>query len=77
MQAQVKVTYNGGFATIPRDLQLACVELAKMQLGRLKTDLELASEHGDKFDYTLGPEALMALPRHVLQTLARYKVTNG
>lgn len=77
MQSQVKVTYNGGFATIPRDLQLACVELAKMQLGRLKTDLELASEHGDKFDYTLGPEALMALPRHVLQTLARYKVTNG
>ena len=31
--------HNGGYATTPRDIQQACVELVKQQLNRLGTDL--------------------------------------
>lgn len=72
----VKVTYNGGFAAIPREVQLATVELIKHELDRLKSDLTLASESAGDYSYTLRDQ-VDALPRHVLQGLSRYRNTNA
>lgn len=73
---RVKVTYNGGFATIPREIQLATAELVKYQLSRLKSDPTLQSENAADYSYQL-KEQVDALPRHVLQALSRYRNTNA
>lgn len=74
---RVRVTYNGGFAAVPREVQLACVELVKAQLDRLGTTLLLQSETAGEYSYTINPDQVMALPPHVLQGLSRYRITNA
>ncbi len=76
---RVKVTYNGGFATIPAQIQLACVELIKQQLTRLNTDLTLESETAGQYSYTIGLNSKMveALPANVLSGIAGYRITNA
>ena len=73
----VLATYNGGYATIPRDIQQACVELVKQQLNRLGTDLILSSETADKYSYQINNQMLDALPPFVRQTLSRHRITNA
>jgi hypothetical protein len=74
---RVKVTYDGGFATIPREVQLATVELAKQQLHRLGIDLTLRSETAGEYSYTIDPAQVDALPKWVLQALSRHRITNA
>lgn len=76
-RGKVKVTYNGGFATVPPELQLACVELAKAQMIRLRTDLILTSERGIDYQYTIDPKLIMAIPTEVLQAISRHRITNA
>jgi hypothetical protein len=76
-QTKVKVTYNGGYASIPREVQLATVELCKAQLNRLGTDLILKSEHAKDYSYEINPDEVKALPTHVLQGLSRYRIINA
>jgi hypothetical protein len=73
----VKVTYNGGFAVVPQEVQLACVELVKSQLERLETPLILKSEAGGEYRYEINDRMVMALPPHVLQGLSRWRLTNA
>lgn len=70
----VKVTYNGGYATIPYEVQLATVELVKADYERLATDLILESERAGQYQYKINPEMVDMLPRNVRQGLSRYKV---
>lgn len=74
---RVKVTYNGAFAVVPPQIQLGCVELAKMQLLRLRTDLLLVSETAGQYSYTINPRLLLALPPEVLGGIAAYRITNA
>lgn len=74
---RVKVTYNGGYATIPREVQLACVELVKSQLSRLGTEMLIRSETAADYSYTINDSQILALPTPVLQGLVRYRITNA
>lgn len=74
---RVKTTYNGGFAAIPEEIQLAVVELVKYQLFRLKAPLGLVSETADKYSYTIDRGMLHALPPWVIEVLYRYRITNA
>lgn len=71
---KVKVTYAGGFATIPSPVQIACVELVKAQIYRLRTDMLLKSETAADYSYVLNDYADMAIPKHVQQALAQYRL---
>jgi hypothetical protein len=73
----VKVTYNGGFATVPQEVQLACAELVKAQLERLRAPLILKSEAAGEYRYEINDRMVMALPPHVLQGLSRWRLTNA
>jgi hypothetical protein len=73
----VRVTYNGGYATIPLEVQLATVELVKITLERLKTDLILINEKAGQYSYTLSDKMLEMIPAHVRQALTLYKITNA
>jgi hypothetical protein len=70
----VQVTYNGGYATIPREVQLATVELVKAAYERLKSELLLDSEGAAEYKYKINPEMVDMLPRNVRQGLSRHKV---
>jgi hypothetical protein len=74
---RVKVTYDGGFAVVPGEVQLATVELAKAQLARLRSDLTLRSETAADYSYEINEEQVKALPTHVLQGLSRHRLTNA
>lgn len=73
--ARVKVTYNGGYATVPYEVQLAVCELVKFQLDRLKTELLLQGEGAADYNYSISPNMIMAIPPHVMQALSRYRST--
>ncbi len=70
----VKVTYNGGFAVIPPQIKLGCVELVKLQLQRLKTDVLLISETAGQYSYTINPRLILALPPEVLGGISAYRI---
>lgn len=74
---QVKVTYNGGFAAVPPEVQLATVELVKAQLFRLKREFILTSERAGEYSYTIDPRLVQALPPEVLQNITRYRLSNA
>ena len=71
---KVKITYTAGFTTIPTPVQLACAELVKFQLYRLRTDFLLKSESAAEYSYDLNDKAIMALPPHVQQGLSQYRL---
>jgi hypothetical protein len=74
---RVKVTYNGGYASIPLPVQMATAELVKGNFERLKTEAYLKSENADKYSYTLAEELIGNLPKAVRQTLSEYRVSNA
>ncbi len=73
----VQVTYNGGFAVIPPQIQLGCIELVKMGLTRLRNDLLLSSEAAGQYSYVISPQMVNALPRNVLTGVAGHKIHNA
>ncbi len=73
----VRVTYNGGFAKIPPQIQLGCVELVKLQLQRLKTDMLLITETAGQYSYTINPRLILALPPEVLGGISAYRIHNA
>ena len=74
---KVKVTYNGGFATIPTDVQMAVSELVKANYERLRTDAYLKSESDGQYRYDLAAEMVGNLPRAARETAERYRVQNA
>lgn len=72
-QGRVLVTYNGGFQTIPKEVQIGCLELVKACLLRLKTDEMLKSEKAKDYAYELISQ-MDAIPHHVRQWMALYKI---
>lgn len=74
VRATVLISYYGGFSPIPPEIQWATVELVKVGLERLRTDLLLRSESAGAYSYTLGEALLDFMPRHVLQACSRYRL---
>ncbi len=72
-----KVTYNGGFATIPAQIQLACVEFIQNELYRLKLDPTLISEAGGQYSYTINPRWLTFLSMESVRTISAYRIHNA
>lgn len=73
----VKVTYNGGFATIPAQIQLGCVEFVKNELYRLRMDLTLMSETAGQYSYTINPRWLTTLSMDTLSAISAYRIHNA
>ena len=73
----VRCTYDSGFATIPYPIQLACVELVKAILERLKIDLYLSSESAGEYSYAIAPALIAFLPVQVVHGLAQYRIHNA
>jgi hypothetical protein len=73
----VRVTYNGGYTTIPAAIQLAVAELAKANFERLKTDAWLRSESAGQYRYDLATELISNLPPAVRATANLYVVHNA
>lgn len=74
---RVKVTYNGGFQTVPLPIQAATAELVKANFERLRTDAYLASENAQEYSYTLAAELVGNLPKAVRESLSLYKIWNA
>lgn len=70
---RVKVSYDGGPPVVPMELQNITVELVKMILSRYKTDLLMQTESAGDYSYTVSQDMIKAFPRHVIETLARYR----
>ena len=77
INGQVRVTYNGGFAVVPAQVQLAVVEIVKAALARLKIEDYLKDETGGEYSYTLDLELLAHLPKAAVTSLANYRVHNA
>ena len=73
----VKISYNAGYAVIPPIVQLACVEIVKIMLQRLKINPYLASETAGEYSYDLAWQALLALPPYILTELSQYRILNA
>jgi hypothetical protein len=73
----VRVTYTGGFLTIPLPVQLAVLETTKATLERLKLEAYIESETGGDYTYQVALEAMKHLPQWVLTNLAGWRVHNA
>ena len=71
---RVRVDYNAGFNPIPTPVQLACAELVKFKILQLRRDETLMSETAQKYSYDISDQMVMALPKHVLQGIAKYVI---
>ena len=76
VQGKVLVSYNAGYATIPRDVQQAVVFLAKYGLERLASDQTVKSETAGEYSYDLKDE-LNFMPTAVKQVVNRYRIVNA
>lgn len=70
--AQVRVDYTAGFATVPEPLQRVCAECVKMTLDRLARDSSLKSENAGDYSYAVR-DSWASLPDWCTQTLWLYK----
>ncbi len=77
LNGQVRVTYNGGFSTIPLPVQLATAETVKAIMERLKIENYLESEKGGDYMYKIALDKLNHLPRQAVTALAGYRVHNA
>jgi len=72
----IKVTYNAGFATIPADLELACLLLMAATKRILGVGERLASEGWEDYNYAVqqaAGEAFGGLPADTLAVLSRLR----
>lgn len=72
----IKVTYTGGYATIPSDIQEACMMLCSAVKNRANLGEALLAENKENYQYQLRPliaSAFGALPPDTLAILARYR----
>lgn len=77
MTGKAKITYSGGFASIPYEVQLATVELVKSQLDRLKTEMLLASETGGDYSYSVNTAQAVAIPPNIRTALSKWRTWNA
>lgn len=77
ISGRVKVTYNGGYTTIPYAIQAALAELVKANFRRLMLPDFLKSESDGSYSYTVANEMISNLPQAVRMTLALYRSTNA
>ena len=75
-QGKVLVSYNAGFAVIPRDVQQAVAHLTKYGLERLASDQTLKSEKAGEYQYEL-KEELDFMPKAVKEVANRYRIVNA
>lgn len=71
-----QVQYTAGYATVPLDVQQACMMLCAAVKSRSAFGEEYASESRENYNYTLRAhtkDAFAALPRDTLGVLARYR----
>lgn len=70
----LRVTYDGGYQVVPEDLQLACAELTKATIERMRTSSVLQSERTDTWSWTARQfgELVGGMPESVLQVIAKY-----
>lgn len=71
-----KVTYTAGYATVPTDIQQACMILCAAVKNRAQFGQEPISESKENQSYTLRPlviAAFAALPPDTLAILSRYR----
>lgn len=71
---QVKVTYNGGFYSIPADVQYQCAQLVKWKLELGIQELLLQGENAADYGYQLADKMAAAMPITVRQALGRYVI---
>lgn len=74
---KVKVQYNGGFATVPPLVQQGTVELLKACLTRFDTDMMLQSESAGEYAYTIASEAILMMPKFIIQGMNAYRLENA
>lgn len=74
-QGRVKVVYDGGPNSVPFEVMSITAELLKIVVSRFQTDLLLESENAGEYAYKISLEMVAALPKHVKQTLARYRIS--
>jgi hypothetical protein len=70
------VDYTAGFATIPNDLEGACLILAKLLYDQAKKDLAVQSETLGDYSYSLaaaGAEASIGVPAIIAPVIGYYK----
>ena len=74
---RVRVTYNGGFATVPHVVQEAIAEIVKANFERLATDAFLKSETARNYSYQIAEELIGNMPKAARQTAESFKVRNA
>jgi hypothetical protein len=76
--AKVRVTYDGGFTSVPAIVQEACAILVRWDLLKLRRDLLLTAERAGEYSYTLDPRWIEhALPRDVLERVGFYRLNQA
>ncbi len=75
--SHVKVTYNGGFATIPAQIQLGCVDFIRTELYRFRLDPTLLSETAGQYSYSVNPNWLKMLSPGIAAGISAYRITNA
>lgn len=73
VQGIVKVTYVGGYNTIPPDVQNAVANLAKWMLELLKQELLLKSESAGDYSYELSEAQVHAMPKPIWEAIGAWK----
>jgi hypothetical protein len=76
-KGKARVTYPGGFPTVPYDIQKGVLDLVKICLEQLKNDLLLSSEKAKDYSYNLALDMIEALPKNIRQVMAMYRIHNG
>lgn len=72
--AVVRVEYDGGYATIPADVQDACAEAVKATVMGLAVNPFISSEAAGDYSYTLDfRDKAMRLPENVRMALSPYR----
>jgi hypothetical protein len=71
---RVQVSYNAGFITVPLPVQLACVELVKASIERLRRNSILRSEDDGRYKYTMDLATVADLPYSTQCRLAKWRM---
>lgn len=72
---RVQVTYDAGFTTIPTPVQLACAELVKATIERLRTDAQKRKNSMGRYNYEITPEQVADLPYAVRCGVAKWRIS--
>lgn len=74
---RVRVDYDAGFDVIPTPVQLACAELVKATIERLRTDSMKKLNSMGRYKYEITPEMVSDLPYPVRCGLSRWIMSHA